>query len=59
MIIVLGDVLEAFSVELDMTADEFGALDEQTQKDLVVEVLGGGGWGAERDIRIDDLEELE
>jgi hypothetical protein len=58
MIRVVGDILEAYSVELDMTEEDFDALDEQAQKNAIVRVLGGGGWGAERDILIDYAEEI-
>jgi hypothetical protein len=59
MIRVVGDILEAYAVELDISQEEFDALDEQEQKDAIAEQLGGGGWGAKRDVRIDFTEALD
>jgi hypothetical protein len=59
MIRVVGDILTAFSIELDISEEAFNALDEGEQRNMIARELGGGGWGAKRDLRIDFVEETE
>jgi hypothetical protein len=54
---VVGDILEGFSVELDISLTEFSALPYDEQEARVAEELGIRRFGAERGLRIDEIEE--
>jgi hypothetical protein len=54
MIRVIGDVLKAFSVELDMSTEEWDDLSEDQKKEKIADQLGLRRFGREEDVRIDD-----